>query len=323
MVGIWTPSLTCVAVSLLCSLGTPAHQQPRKQLSGCHPDRSNFQAPSCLTRKCFHGCPFYSWGVGVAGRARLRGWPGEGSLRAWAGPWAPRHPPGEAPPAPPRAACFPSRWTSRAANRLGAAGSCSRELERNSFRPHPSCQEDLWELTAPGVNEHPEGLVSKTLLWYRGRNSGAPVEESFAEKHESPLPLPAADRFQSVQQDNGLRLQASSPPTVYQEPPKHFSLQSWLDTLHSEWPAAVSPNRDLRPGRRLLYFEAALNCASAETCLFSPSEEIKILKCLLAKGTAASLSLKCKSARSTLARARVGWRKAACPCDLTPSISPI
>lgn len=120
-----------------------------------------------------------------------------------------------------------------------------------------------------------------------------------------------------------LRLQASSPPTVYQEPPKHFSLQSWLDTLHSEWPAAVSPNRDLRPGRRLLYFEAALNCASAETCLFSPSEEIKILKCLLAKGTAASLSLKCKSARSTLARARVGWRKAACPCDLTPSISPI
>ncbi|XP_032177585.1 uncharacterized protein LOC116577903 isoform X3 [Mustela erminea] len=92
----------------------------------------------------------------------------------------------------------------------------------------------------------------------------------------------------------------------YRECPEQFCLLSRLDTLHSERPAAVSPSHDLHPRRRPLHSAAAPNRATAETRLFSPSEEIKILKCLLAKGTAASLSLKCKSARSALPRSRRG-----------------
>lgn len=51
---------------------------------------------------------------------------------------------------------------------------------------------------------------------------------------------------------------------------------------------------------------------SAESGLFSPHEEIKIPKCILGKGTAASLSLKRKSARSAL-HPRVGGQPPA-PC---------
>lgn len=38
---------------------------------------------------------------------------------------------------------------------------------------------------------------------------------------------------------------------------------------------AVSPYCDLRPGRRPLPFEAALNCVSAETGLFPPAKRLK------------------------------------------------
>lgn len=75
---------------------TPAHQHPGKQLSGCHRDRSSFQVPSAIHApgNVFTSVHFTPGGLGVAGRARLRDWPGEGSLRAWAGPRSPHRAPG-------------------------------------------------------------------------------------------------------------------------------------------------------------------------------------------------------------------------------------
>lgn len=76
-------------------------------------------------------------------------------------------------PARSQAACCLSRWAERPATAVEAAGSCGRELERNSCHPHSSCQEDFREPTAPapGINEHPDGLVSKgkELRSARGR----------------------------------------------------------------------------------------------------------------------------------------------------------
>lgn len=116
---------------------TPAHQHPGKQLSGCHRTEavSSVIDAAVAPGNVFTSVHFIPGSLGVAGRARLRGWPGEGSLRAWAGPWSPPRAPGR-PRLPHRR--VPSRWVERAANTQGAAVSCPGELERKTFCSPPS-----------------------------------------------------------------------------------------------------------------------------------------------------------------------------------------
>lgn len=130
--------------SSLCRGHTPAHQHPGKQLSGCHRDRSSFQVPSAIHApgNVFTSVHFIPGSLGVAGRARLRGWPGEGSLRAWAGPRSPHRAPGRPHLPHHRLPAFPPGGLRGQRTRrlpLGPAAETRRELP---FAPHPSRQED-------------------------------------------------------------------------------------------------------------------------------------------------------------------------------------
>lgn len=96
-------------------------------------------------------------------------------------------------PAPSQPACCPSRWAERAANVLEAARSCGRELERNSC-PSP--------LFLPG------GLPGADCpsSWDKRTSRGSGLQGEGAQEcpWKNPLPLPAANRFRSVRQDNGV-----------------------------------------------------------------------------------------------------------------------